>query len=145
MNPKENRELVLKLRFMAVLPEGLKNKVADTLLAISKPRSVPKGGAWIREGEVTKNKGYILLAGRVGIRKSNAPEAVCEAPELLGEIMQFSEAGARTATVVTLEDCTVLRFMWDDFWSTIESKVSPKEQIDVKQAIESLAWQHFAE
>ena len=143
MKAEAFREAILQVHLIARLPKALREKTADLLVDISVPRSVPKGGTWLHEGEHSENKGYILVKGAVAIQKASAPDLRCEAPELLGEAMQFSTTGLRTATVATIEDCIVLRFMWEEFWAAVEDEFSFAEQTTLKEAIKDLAWEHF--
>jgi CRP-like cAMP-binding protein len=145
MTSKEIRDAVLRVRTVAGLSEELRGQVAEILLTVSQPRSVAKGTVWLHEGEHTENKGYILLKGAVGIQKSESPPVECRGPELLGEMMQFNPLHLRTATVVTLEDSVVLRFLWDDFWALTAKQLSASDQEKVKDAVKDLAWRHFVE
>ena len=143
MDSSEVDSVLREMKFMQRLPEGLRGNVAVILQEVSELRSVPEGAAWVREGEQTQNKGYILVKGAVAIQKTGAPEHLESAPELLGEIMQFNPVQLRTATVVATEDCVVMRFFWDDFWAKIKDSLSEGDEETVKAAIESFAWEHF--
>jgi CRP-like cAMP-binding protein len=144
MNPDDVHDAMCKMSFMHALPAELKSKVARILQNISKLRRVPLGTAWLREGEHSENKGYILLEGAVSIRKQDSLGHSEDAPELLGEIMQFNPQQMRTATVVATEDCVVMRFVWDEFWERAEESLSAPEQEKVKTALEGFAWEHFS-
>lgn len=131
------------LRIMKDLDEGLQEKLADLFQSIGIPRTVPAGGVFIHEREHVDNKGYILLEGRVLVRKEGFQDVVCKAPELIGEIMQFNPAGVRTATCAGAVDSVVLRFMWDEFWERAEKALTEEELKLVRETLETQAWEHF--
>jgi len=144
MNPDDIHEAICKMNFLHGLPKELKDKVARILQNISALRRIAMGSDWLREGEHSENKGYILLEGAVSIRKEDSPGHTEEAPQLLGEIMQFNPQQLRTATVVATESCVVMRFKWDEFWTRVEESVSKDELDKVKTALEGFAWEHFS-
>jgi CRP-like cAMP-binding protein len=125
-------------------PPDLADEVVAILAAHSELRRVPQGGVWLRENEPTENKGFILMQGAVAVKKSDAPEVRVEAPELLGEAMQFNPRHLRTATVTAVEDIVVARFRWDDFWAAVEERLTPPDQEKVREAVKALAWDHIA-
>ncbi len=123
--------------------EELRTELAAVLLGISEARRVPKGCTWIREHEHAKNKGFVLLKGTAKILKSDTPEILCRAPELIGEMMQFSPLHERTATVLAAENCVVLQFIWDDFWARVEAQFPQAARQQIRSAVEGLAWTHL--
>lgn len=125
------------------LPGDLREKIAHVLLSIGAPRKAAAGDTWIREGEHTENKGYVLLRGTVAIIREEHPKAQCEAPALLGEMMQFNPQEHRLATVTALTRCTVLRFSWDDFWKAAETQFDDVERATIKKLVEQYAWERF--
>ncbi|NUM53242.1 MAG: hypothetical protein HUU46_06335 [Candidatus Hydrogenedentes bacterium] len=143
MDMDEVRTKIKGLRIMHGLDDALQEKLTDLLQSISAPRVVPAGGVFIHEHEHVDNKGYILLEGRVLVRKEGFPDVVCKAPELIGEIMQFNPAGVRTATCAGAVESIVLRFMWDEFWTRAEKILSEEELKQVKETLETQAWEHF--
>ena len=144
MKPEDYRAAVTNLAFMKELPGELREKVAAVFDEVGVLRAAPKGMAWLRQGEHTPDKGYLLLQGTAAIRKMEHPEFSCEAPELLGEIMQFDPRHLRSATVSAATDCVLLRFMWPSFWEACEDHLTQDECSTVKTAIESCAWSHIA-
>lgn len=143
MDPNEVHRVLREMKFMRELPGELRDKVASILQEISESRKVPLGKTWIREGEKSESKGYILVKGSVAIRKADTQQHLEDAPELLGEVMQFNPAHARTASVVATEECAVLCFDWDGFWAKTQETLSAGDQKKVKAAVESFAWEHF--
>ncbi|MCC6486004.1 MAG: cyclic nucleotide-binding domain-containing protein [Candidatus Hydrogenedentes bacterium] len=87
--------------------------------------------------------GYILLKGSVAIRKASGELHSEDAPELIGEIIQYNPSHSRAATVVASADCVVMRFDWDDFWKKCGETLTQDEVQHVKSAVESFAWEHF--
>ena len=143
MDMDEVHAKIKSLRIMRELDDNLQEKLADLFQSISAPRVVPAGGVFIHEREHVDNKGYILLEGRVLVRKEGFPDVTCKAPELIGEIMQFNPAGVRTATCAGAVESIVLRFMWDEFWTRAEKALSPEEMTLLKETLETQAWEHF--
>lgn len=144
MEANQIRATVGNLNVFHDLPEALRGKVAEVLERIGTLRSVPRGGIWIREGEPSENRGYILLSGEAAIRKSESPEIRCQAPELLGETMQFHPTRRRTADVIAVTDAVVMRFSWDEFWTALAETCEPIDHERVREAVAQLAWSHFA-
>lgn len=143
MDSEEATKTICSTKFMQTIPGGFREKVSDVLLEISKLRRVPLGETWIQEGDKADARGFILLKGSVSIRKGGEQAHSEEAPELLGEIMQFNPAHSRTATVVATDECVVMRFDWDDLWAKLGEKLTEDEVSKVKTAVESFAWEHF--
>ena len=138
-------ELIRDLRALEGLPAALRERLAEIIQQISKLRTIAKGSVIFRESTAHHNTGYVLLEGAVGILKTDAPKHRCDAPELIGEIMQFNPAHTRTATVGAVEDCTVYRFEWDEFWNAANEAFTAEEVDKIRSALESRAWQHFTE
>jgi len=145
MDSRQVIERIERLRVLEDLPSPLRSDVAAIFERISALRSVPAGGLWIREHDKAENKGFILLQGTAIVRKTGSPDLEIEAPELLGETMQFTETQERTATVTATSDCAVMRFMWDDFWREVESTFDPVDQERIRSAVSELAWRHLAQ
>lgn len=143
MTIDEVREAIGKIRIMPMLPEPLRETLVDIFQRICQPRRMPRGRAFIREGERVDEKGYILVEGEVLVHKENFPDVTCGSPELIGEIQQFNPTGLRTATVSGATEGIVLRFVWSDFWHELEKDCSPEEVEAVREALERQAWEHF--
>jgi CRP-like cAMP-binding protein len=143
MDSEELGRVLHDMAFMQSLPEPLRGEVSRILQSISVLRTIPLGDAWIREGEKTKNMGYILVQGSVAIRKASGQQHAEEAPELIGEIIQYNPAHSRAATVVATADCVVMRFEWDEFWVKCGESLSDGELQSLRSAVESFAWEHF--
>ncbi|MCC6698129.1 MAG: cyclic nucleotide-binding domain-containing protein [Candidatus Hydrogenedentes bacterium] len=143
MTNEEVRELVSKVPFIAHLPHDLGEKLTDVFINIGAIRRVAEGQLMTREGSHGKNRGFILLGGVVGVQKMDAPFTKCRPPELLGEVMQFNPKAMRTATLTAREECTVLRFEWNEFWNSLMSNLSEAEVAKVRETLEARAWEHF--
>lgn len=133
-----------RLRLMEHVPSHVRLPLIEIFEEISELRSVPNGGIWLRENEPSENKGFVLLRGSVVVQKAGAPETVVDAPELLGEAMQFNPKHLRTATVVANDDIVVARFMWDEFWNAVAMRCTEPERHAIREAIEAVAWDHLA-
>ncbi len=144
MKRSEIHKKLMQLQIMQSFEPELRNQLAALIQVVSEPRKVPQGGIWIRQGEHEPNKGYILLEGEVAITKPDAPEIVCQAPELLGEAQQFTPGHVRTASVTATKDSTVLRFSWEDFWEKAAELLEKEDREHIRESLKNLAWQHFA-
>ncbi|MCC6795738.1 MAG: hypothetical protein IT366_11530 [Candidatus Hydrogenedentes bacterium] len=132
------------LRFMRDMGDELREKLADLFQSVSTPRAVPAGGVFIRENEHINDKGYILLDGALLIQKYGSPNVQCEAPQLIGEVMQFNPAGVRTATCAGAVPSLILRFTWDQFWSRATIVLTETELSNVKDALTAHAFENRA-
>lgn len=143
MDMDEVRDRIKSLRIMQGLSDPIRERLTDLLQSIAVPRTVRAGAVFIHQNEHVDNKGYILLQGAVLVRKEGFPDVICKAPELVGEIMQFNPAGLRTATCAGATECVVLRFTWDEFWTKAEQEFSPVEMEQLRDVLETQAWEHF--
>jgi len=144
--PEDTEKYVRDITGMASwgdLPDELRESAARILLTIGELRNVGSGDTWIREGEQTENKGYVLLRGTVAIIRDEHPQAECEAPALLGEMMQFNPQEHRLATITALTRCTVLRFTWDEFWRAVKEQFDEVEFATLRKLVEQYAWDRF--
>jgi CRP-like cAMP-binding protein len=140
---EELHHTIYSLDFMNELPDDLRGKVATILVNVGELRQAHKGETWICEHEHTTDNGYILLNGKARVRRPEAPEGVCPAPELIGETMQFSPLHQHSATVSAMGDCMVLQFTWEYFWRRVQETFSEEEQGRIRTALENLAWDHL--
>jgi len=144
--PNDSEKYVSDIANLAAwsgLPSDLRDRAARLLSSIGEARNVGSGDTWIREGEQSANKGYVLLRGTVAIIRDDHPRAECEAPALLGEMMQFNPREHRLATITALTRCTVLRFTWDDFWGAVKEQFDEVEYASLRKIIEEYAWARF--
>jgi CRP-like cAMP-binding protein len=121
-----------------------RDRLARLLFKIGELRKVPQGQTWVKEGDHDDTRGYILCRGSVAIaREENQPGVTCEAPTILGEMMQFNPRENRFATVTATSKCTVLRFKWTDFWNAIDEEFGESERAAVRETLERFAWSRF--
>ena len=80
------------------------------------------------------------MSGRVLVSRSAGVEEELEAPNLLGEIQQFTPDRHRTATVVALAPTTVLDFPWHAFAERVARLFTEEEQGILRSLIAQLAW-----
>ena len=143
MTSDETKAAILQFKCLRTLPGDLRHQVAGILEKVAEQRRVPKASVWFHEHEQSKNMGYLLIAGQVKIEKADTPEIVCQAPELLGEMMQFNPMHERTATVSALDDCVVMQFPWEAFWAEIQENCTEADQKKIRSALEEVAWSHI--
>lgn len=84
---------------------------------------VPAGGAVLRQGDAADAL-YVLETGRCSVRVDGAEVSQMEAPDFFGEIGVL-QGRPRTATVVALTDCDLLRVSGADFLAAIQAGPIP--------------------
>ena len=99
MEPALIRAQILRISLFDGLPQDLGKHAVNVLSRICEVRTLPSKSVLFTEGEALSDMGYILLRGEVLVRKSGSPDLQVSAPELLGEMKQFSPVGQRTVTV----------------------------------------------
>jgi len=143
MDTEKVRELILKVPAIKTLPGDLAEKVTDVILEIGDVRRVAEGQTMTKEHRPGKNRGFVLLKGKINIEKHDVPPSVCRPPELLGEVMQFNPKAQRTATLTAIDECWVIRFQWNEFWNTLMTNYTEPEVAKVREVMEDRAWEHF--
>lgn len=139
------QEAVMRLHVMHGLETRLRDCLGDVILRLGEARSLPAHARFLKEGESADDKGFVLVEGTLAIRRSDRPEVICDAPELLGEMQQFNPLHARTATVSSVTPCVVLRFHWTEFWETLDREFAPEDIELIREALKAQAWEHFTE
>ena len=144
MEPALIRKQILRISLFDGLPELLGMHAVNVLSRICSASTMRKQTILFTEGEAVSDVGYILLRGEVLVGKKGSPDLTVAAPELLGEMKQFSPVGQRTATVEASTEIEVLEFKWSDFHKDVAEHLDEGQQKKLAQAIENYAWQHFA-
>jgi hypothetical protein len=143
MDNDKVRAVILKVPVIESLHGDLGEKVTDVIMDIGVVRRVAEGQTMTKEHRPGKNRGFVLLKGSINIEKDDAPPSVCRPPELLGEVMQFNPKGQRTATLTAIDECWVIRFQWNEFWTALMTNFSEAEVAKVRETLEDRAWEHF--
>jgi CRP-like cAMP-binding protein len=115
------------------------------LLWIGIPRTIQVGEKLFEEGAHDENFGCVLLTGQVDVTRNEELLEKLHAPELLGEILQFTNDRARTATVKAATPCSILAFDWCKFGSESVKFYDESEQALFKHLLTQCAWQRCAE
>jgi len=123
----------------AAMSEDLRQRVAMVLLWCGELEDCTAGRLLFVEGERDDSHGCILLDGKVEVLKREGPTKRLFAPELMGEMHLFGVDFARTATVKTLGQVTVLRFSWDEVRTMAEAVLRPSEMDDLVLALSARA------
>ena len=126
------------------LPESIRTRLAMILLGLGHEVTATEGQVLFEEGEGDNDVAYVLIVGRVRVEKTEVPQVVVEAPELLGEVVKFSPFARRSATVTAEEEAKLLKFLWTPFFEAVDRIFNHDEQLDVRHALEDIAWSHFA-
>jgi CRP-like cAMP-binding protein len=144
MHLSEIRNQICAIPVVRDLPEKLRARICMILLGIGHEVTATEGQILFEEGEGDNDVAYILLQGEILVQKSDSPEIVAQAPDLLGEVVKFSPMSRRSATVSAKGEVKLLKFIWAEFFDAIDQVFPPEEQIQVRQALEDIAWGHFA-
>lgn len=145
MRQDELRKYLNEVDFFGGLSRDVQDHLTAVFQAISEEKTLPEGLVLFRAGEKGSNRGYVILEGDFSVQKPNTPMVHAESPDLLGEIELFNPSKQRTATVEAMTDLKVLEFQWSDFMAKCKELLKPEQYTTVRDAIESHAWQHFAE
>jgi hypothetical protein len=92
------------------------------------PVEVGAGDAVIRQGEVG-DRFYVLVAGRLSIRKDDVEVAICEPGGYVGEIALLRDV-PRTATVVAVADSLLLALEREPFLEAVTHHRRSREAAD---------------
>src|SRR3954447_1204381 len=99
--------------------DGAPRHVLERLAAGAEPRTVPAGEVLIRQGDDSDFL-YLLSSGRLGVAADGVVLPVVCAPAYVGELGLLRNA-KRSATVIALEPCAVLRIAAADFGAAVET------------------------
>ena len=138
MEPAQIRAQIVRIPLFHGLPELLGKHAVNVLSRICEVRTTGPGATLFTEGSYLR-LGYILRRGEVAVRKKGSPELRLAAPDLLGEMKQFSPVGQRTATVEACGELEVLDFKWSDFHRDIAGHLDESQQKRLADAIENYA------
>ena len=145
MQLNEYRKRIRELRVTEHVPTAMRTRLVMAFLAVSDNLRAVRGDVLLQKDDPGEDVGYLLLMGSVEVEHGDAPTAVCEAPELLGEVRQFTQEGVCTATVTVVEEAVLLRFSWEAFFTACSEVFSEEEVQKVRAAIEEQAWEHVAD
>lgn len=120
-------------------PEIIRNTLVSMLLDVSELHSISEGEVLYVKGHQDENSGAILIEGTVNVDLGKGTLKECTAPELLGEMMQFSEDGIRTSNVSAADDSLLLSFNWHDFVERISETFGAEEQRAIRNAVKQYA------
>lgn len=116
--------------------------VVDAFVELGEVSDVPDETLLLREGDVRGTAGFVLLEGELSVIRSEYDPVSLKAPALIGEMQQFSISGSRSASVLTVGACTLLRFDWPEFYATLELRLRPLDFQMVKDAIRRFSSNH---
>ncbi len=139
------RTRLLQVPFIKGLPRELRDRCAMGLLWVGMPRSVQAGEKLFEQGAHDENLGCVLLTGQVDVTRDGELLEKLHAPELLGEILQFTSDKIRTATVKAAAPCSILAFDWSKFGAESVKFYNESEQALFKHLLTQCAWQRCAE
>ncbi|MBI2432896.1 MAG: cyclic nucleotide-binding domain-containing protein [Candidatus Hydrogenedentes bacterium] len=144
MHLSEIRARIMQIHFLNNLPEDIRLRVAMLFLGIGHEMTATDGHIIFREGEPDNDLAFVLLDGRVQVEKTEAPAISAPAPDVLGELIKFNPIPRRSATVIAEGEAKLLKFAWDDFFVSAQKMFTADELTLLRQALEDIAWEHFA-
>ena len=115
------------------------------LLWIAHEADVPAGEIIYSRGAQDEDTGCVLVSGSVQVSVKGETVKECAAPEILGEMKQFSEANKRTATVRAIDNASILSFYWRDLIALSESVFSGDDKSAIHEVITRLAGNRASE
>jgi len=145
MNLDEYRKSILEIPVIKELSPEIRSGMAMIILWIAHESDMFAGEVVYSQGTDDEDTGCVLLNGKVAISKEEKDVMTCDAPDILGEMKQFTKGKQRTATVKVMTNSTVLMFYWQDFVIMAERIFDKKEQRTVREVISKLAGHRFLE
>jgi CRP-like cAMP-binding protein len=145
MRLDDYRKRILDVPSIHDLPPELKSRVAMVLLWISHEEDVAAGETIYSQGAQDEDTGCVLLRGSVTITVEGDNLKQCTAPEILGEMKQFTQENERTATVRADEDATILNFYWQDLVAMSDAAFSGTDHVAINEVITTLAGRRMKE
>lgn len=145
MNLDGYRKRVLEIPMVQALSPDLKSRLGMILLWIAHEVEVPAGEVVYAQGADDENTGCVLLDGAVEISIEGQPVKTCSAPEIFGEMKQFTNDQQRTATVRVVSDATMLRFYWNDLVRLTQTIFSGDERLAILDVVAELAGRRLLE
>jgi CRP-like cAMP-binding protein len=144
MHLNEIRDRIGHIPVVHELPEDIRQRFAMILLGLGHEVTATDGQVLFEEGQGDDDVAYVMLEGTLLVEKSEVPALLVNAPELLGEVVKFSPLARRSATVTAQGDVKLLKFYWTPFFHAMDQVFNPDERLDVRHALEDIAWGHFA-
>jgi len=145
MRLDEYRKQILDVPSIHSLAPDLKSRVAMILLWITHEADIPKGEIIYSQGAEDEDTGCVLVSGSVQISVEGETLKECRAPEILGEMKQFTKVNQRTATVKASEDCSILTFYWHDLIMLSDTVFSGEDQLAIHDVITKVAGRRLME
>ncbi len=145
MELNEMRERILGIPLIKGLPESMRERFVMMLLYVSQTKRTFTNEQLFIEGEHDENTGVALLDGMVRIIRENEDPISVEAPDILGEIQQFTRERRRTATVEVCAGGQVLSFRWGDLRQAASAYYSHEELATLRSHLRKTAWARAAE
>jgi CRP-like cAMP-binding protein len=139
------RKQILEVPAIRDLPPELKSRVSMILLWIAHEADVAAGEDIYSQGAQDEDTGCVLVSGTVEISWADKPPKTVAAPEILGEMKQFTRDRERTATVRAIEDVSILTFYWHDLIALSQEVIGSDQQPTIRDVITQLAGERLLE
>lgn len=138
-NAEKEREEYLnafnEIPLLQNLPEELRDKVRDILVGISDLFTLHDGEVRYVKGESEDNLGSVLVQGKVSVDMEGDASKQCTAPELFGEMIQFSNEEECAGNVTASGPCVLFRFSWNDFAAAASVRLSKEDREILRGAL----------
>jgi CRP-like cAMP-binding protein len=139
------RQRLSAVPVLQTLPSDIHMRACIALWWRGELRELTEGEVLYMQEDTDANTGCVLLEGTVAITRDNRDPIDVKAPEILGELMQFDEEAARTATVMATEPSVVLTFSWHDFVILCGQLLDRDDQVLLKQRLTEMAYKRTLE
>ena len=139
------REKISSVPLTQSMPPKLRTRFAMIFWWIANFQEASKGERIYIEGAKDEETGCLLISGKVSIQKEGEETEVVTAPDILGEIQQFTRSRERTATVEAVEHCQLLTFTWWDLATQCVALFELDERTVLQEILEQYALGRCAE
>lgn len=135
------RNVVVKIPALQNLGAPLRDRVSEILVDIATERTFEAGDVLYEKDSEDENTGAILLDGILEVTRNSGDKIEVPAPDLMGEMKQFTDYGKRTATVTAKTRALTLVFFWHNFVKTLQNNptISQIERTAIKEAFTGIA------
>lgn len=135
------RNVVGKIPALQDLGTLVRDRVSDILVDIATERTFEAGEVLYEKDSEDENTGAILLDGILEVTRNSGDKIEVPAPDLMGEMQQFTDYGKRTATVTAKTQAVTLVFLWHDFVKALMNNptISQTERTAIKKAFTGIA------
>lgn len=143
METVEILDTLMNLPLLSSLPDDARGRTAKLIHTVSKLVTHSDGEALLRKESLGAGTGFVLVQGKVRVKKDDSDDIELAAPALLGEMQQFNPRALRSASVFSSGCTTALTFTWQALYDRVKEDLSMSEQMALMDSIERTVWKRF--